>query len=184
MRRAIALQLSACALAALVPLATFATRASRAQTASAPAAAAETAVAWPASFEGRALTPLPLGERDQRFARDFPGQVGRFHDGQRELILRHVARPTRRLHPASDCLRAVGFAIEPLPARRGPDGTAWGCFAARRGAGAAEHLTVCEQIRDAAGHTWPDASSWYWPALAGGTAGPWWSTTMVEARSR
>ena len=184
MRRAITLQLAACALAATVPLATFLARASRAQTASALTDATFT---WPATFEGRPLTQLPLGERDQRFARDFPGQVGRFHDGQRELILRHVARPTRRLHPASDCLRAVGFAIEPLPARRGPDRTTWGCFAATRasGAGAAEHLTVCEQIRDATtGHTWPDASSWYWPALAGSTTGPWWSTTMVEPAAR
>ena len=181
MRRAIALQLAACALAALVPLATFAAR--RRAAPRPPPRSPPPPSRWPTTFEGRPLTPLPLGERDQRFARDFPGQVGRFHDGQRELILRHVARPTRRLHPASDCLRAVGFAIEPLPARRGPDGTTWGCFAARRasGAGAAEHLTVCEQIRDATtGRTWPDASSWYWPALAGGTTGPWWSTTMVE----
>jgi len=184
MRRAVALQLAACALAALVPLATFAARRTRAETTTTLAAVA---VTWPATFEGRPLTPLPLGERDQRFARDFPGQVGRFHDGQRELILRHVARPTRRLHPASDCLRAVGFAIDPLPARRGPDGTTWGCFAARRGDGArpAENLTVCEQIRDATtGRTWPDASSWYWPALAGGTTGSWWSTTVVEPGAR
>jgi len=87
-------------------------------------------------------------------------------------------RPTRRLHPASDCLRAVGYAIDPLPARRGSDGAAWGCFAAQR---AAERLMVCDQIRDAAGHVWPDASSWYWPALTGASAGPWWSTTLVEA---
>jgi hypothetical protein len=184
MRGAISLQLAACALAATVPLVTFLAGAGRAQTASALTAGA---VAWPGTFEGRPLRPLPLSERDQRFARDFPGHVGRFHDGQRELILRHVVHPTRRLHPASDCLRAVGFAIEPLPARRGPDGATWGCFAATRGAGprAAEDLTVCEQIRDATtGRTWPDASSWYWPALAGGTSGPWWSTTMVETRAR
>ena len=56
-------------------------------------------------------------------------------------------------------------------------GTAWGCFIARKqGSG----LTVCEQIRDAGGRTWPDPSSWYWPALTGGSPGPWWSTTIVE----
>jgi len=184
MRRGFALQLSACVLAAVVPLATFAARGVGADTTTRPA---PIAVAWPTIFEGRRLTALPLGERDQRFARDFPGQVGRFHDGQRELILRHVARPTRRLHPSSDCLRAVGFAIDPLPARRGPDGTTWGCFAARRGdcARPTDSLTVCEQIRDATtGRTWPDASSWYWPALAGGTVGPWWSTTVVEPGMR
>jgi hypothetical protein len=175
MRRAIGLQLIACALAATVPLVTSAVRSGRNQAVAAPAAAA---VTWPATFEGRPLTPLPLGERDQRFARDFPGSVARFHDGQRELILRHIAEPTRRLHPASDCLRAVGFAIEPLPARRAPDGSAWGCVAAARGA--AERLTVCEQIRDARGRTWPDASSWYWAALTRGSDGPWWSSTVVE----
>jgi hypothetical protein len=166
--RSVALQLIACVAAALAP---FATRVARERT---PATGA---VVWPTTFEGRALVRLPLGPRDERFARDFPGQIARFHDGRRELILRHIMEPTRRLHPASDCLRAVGFSIDPLPARRAPDGTSWGCFAANR---APEHLTVCEQIRDAAGHTWPDASSWYWPALAGSSAGPWWSTTVVE----
>jgi hypothetical protein len=43
-------------------------------------------------------------------------------------------------------------------------------------------MTVCEQIRDAAGRTWPEPSSWYWPALAGRSQGPWWSTTVVETQ--
>ena len=62
-------------------------------------------------------------------------------------------------------------------ARRGPDGTAWGCFTARK---QGDGLAVCEQIRDAGGRTWPDPSSWYWPALTGGSQGPWWSTTIVK----
>lgn len=80
---------------------------------------------------------------------------------------------------AASLRRAIGFTVEPQPARRGPDGTAWGCFIARK---QADSLTVCEQIRDAAGRTWPDPSSWYWPALTGGSQGPWWSTTIVEPR--
>jgi hypothetical protein len=140
------------------------------------ASAAAADFAWPKEFQGRTLRELPLTDRDRRFAEDFPGRIGRFTDGGRELIIRYTARATRRLHPASDCLKAIGFSVEPLPARRGPDGTAWGCFTARRQQGA---LSVCEQIRDAAGHTWPDPSSWYWSALAGGS-GPWWSTTIVE----
>jgi len=168
--RALGLHLIVCALAAAAP---FVPRPPR------PAAAAPFAwpAAFPSQFEGRALTALPLGERDRRFADDFPGQIGRFSDGAREIILRHTTRATRRLHPASDCLRASGFAIDPLPARRGPDGRTWGCFAARKPPDA---LRVCEQVRDAAGRSWPDPSAWYWPALTGASPGPWSSTTIVE----
>ena len=171
--RALAPFLLACALAAAAPLLPRPSRASAAGPASPPHAA----FAWPTRFEERALTEMPLGERDRRFAADFPGRIGRFSDGSREIVLRFTTQATRRLHPASDCLKAIGFAIEPLPARRGPDGSAWGCFAARKPGDA---LRVCEQIRDAAGRTFSDASSWYWPALMGSSPGPWWSTTIVE----
>jgi hypothetical protein len=172
--RALAPVLAVCALAAAAPLLP---RPSRAQ---APATKATTPVAWPPTeFEGHSLTELPLTGRDRRFADDFPGRIGRFTDGTRELILRATERATRRLHPASDCLKATGFTVEPLPARRGPDGTTWGCVAARKQADA---LTICEQIRDADGHRWPDPSSWYWAALTGTSRGPWWSTTVVETQ--
>jgi hypothetical protein len=174
--RALAIYLIPCALAAAAPLLPRPSRARPAAT----VAAATAPFAWPAQFQGRPLTELPLTGRDRRFADDFPGHIGRFSDGTREIILRYTDRATRRLHPASDCLRASGFAIEPLPARRGPDGAAWSCFAARRGA---EGLTICEQIRDADDHSWPEPSSWYWPALAGASRGPWWSTTIVERQS-
>jgi len=141
------------------------------------ATAGDADLAWPAEFEGRPLTELPLTGRDRRFADDFPGRIGHFTDGTRELIIRVTTRATRRLHPASDCLKAIGFTIDPLPARRGPDGTTWGCFAARR---RAERLVVCEQIRDQRGATWPDPSSWYWPALTGASSGPWWSVSVIE----
>ena len=171
--RVAAVYLILCALAAAAPLLP---RRSHAQPdAAAPGAEA---FAWPNRFEGRPLTELPLAGRDRRFADDFPGRVGRFSDGQREIIMRFTTHATRRLHPASDCLQAIGFAIEPLPARHGPDDKTWGCFRARK---QADSLTVCEQIRDTSGRSWPDVSSWYWPALTGGSPGPWWSTTIVEA---
>jgi hypothetical protein len=172
--RAICLYLIVCVLAAAAPLLP---RRSHAGSTRHDAAAAAP-ITWPTHFEGRPLKELPLTARDRRFADDFPGRIGRFSDGSREIILRFTTRATRRLHPASDCLQGIGFAVEPLPARRAPDGTAWGCFAARK---QADVLTVCEQIRDATGRAWLDASSWYWPALAGQSQGPWWSTTIVEA---
>lgn len=167
--RTLVVYLATCGLAALVPL--LPRPGERPQ--SAP-------VAFPASFEGRPLHELPLGERDRRFARDFPGRIGLYSDGRRQIVLRYITRATRRVHPIADCLKAVGYAIEPRPARRGPDGTTWSCLSATR---KDERLEVCEQLRDAAGATWPDPSTWYWPALVGASRGPWWSTTIVEAQS-
>ena len=46
--------------------------------------------------------------------------------------MRFTTQATRRLHPASDCLAAIGFAISRCPRAAGRDGTAWGCFAARK----------------------------------------------------
>jgi len=51
-------------------------------------------------------------------------------------------------------------------------------FTATRGA---EQLLVSEQIYDESGRTWPDASSWFWSASLGQSAGPWWAVTIVEA---
>lgn len=134
---------------------------------------------WPASFEARAITQLPLTSREEGFNRDFPGRIGRFSDGNREIILRWVASPTRRLHPASDCFKASGYTIDPLPLAQSGDGTGMGCFRAGRGG---EVLRVCELIRTdkAGGQTWPDASSWYWDALFGNAEGPWWSVVVAE----
>lgn len=134
---------------------------------------------WPSRHAGRALHPLPLGAREAAFARDFPGRVGHFHDGERQLVLRYVDRATRRLHPASDCFRGSGYAVAPRPVRRDPDGRRWSCFAAAR---ASESLVVCERIDGPDGRSWSDVSSWYWSALA--ADGPWWSITVVEPAPR
>jgi hypothetical protein len=131
---------------------------------------------WPAQYEGRALTPLPLSARENQFIQDFPGRVGRFSDGRRELVLRWTTAPTRRLHPAADCFRGAGFTVTPQPAQRSAEGAAMSCFRASR---AGEALDVCEHVRDAQGNSWPDAGAWYWHALLGG-GGPWWS--VVTAR--
>jgi hypothetical protein len=131
---------------------------------------------WPAQYEGRALTPLPLSARESQFAQDFPGRVARFSDGTRELVLRFTTAPTRRLHPAADCFRGAGFTVAPQPMQRNADGLTMSCFRATR---AGEALDVCEQVRDEQGNSWPDAGAWYWHALLGG-GGPWWS--VVTAR--
>ena len=131
---------------------------------------------WPARFEGRALVRLPAAPEDSLLARRFPGHVARFSDGRRHIVLRQVNAPTRRLHPAGDCFRATGHAIGPSPMRLTGGGPA-SCFTATR---AGRIFRVCEQVRGPDGRSWPDISSWYWPALAGTAEGPWLAVLTVE----
>ena len=100
---------------------------------------------------------LPLSAREQGFARQFPGHIARFADSRHEWIVRVIDKPTRMLHPATDCFRGLGYTVTPL--------------------------RVCERIFDAQSGRWTDASSWYWSALltrADHTMGPWWAVTRVE----
>lgn len=136
-------------------------------------------VRWPSHYEGRPLTELPLSKREEAFVRNFPGHVARFTDGRREVIIRRVDAPTRRLHSAADCLRAIGYDMTPLPARTDATGMVMSCMRAKRGN---EILEVCEIIRDGKGASWPDVSQWYWSALFSTQGGPWWSYSVAEAR--
>jgi hypothetical protein len=132
---------------------------------------------WPLEYEGRPLRQMPLTQRETAFTRDFPGRIGRFSDGKREIIIRWIGAPTRRLHSAADCLRGAGYGVMPLSARKNADGHAMGCFRASRGTDA---MRVCEVIRDERGAAFPDVSAWYWNALLGATGAPWWSFVVAE----
>src|SRR6185295_16127627 len=63
----------------------------------------------PSEWDGRVLRPLALSAVEQRFASQFPGQVARLTDGKQVLVWREVKRPTRMLHPESDCYRGLGY---------------------------------------------------------------------------
>lgn len=130
---------------------------------------------WPATFEGRPLTTLPLTPREERFAGGFPGRIGRFTDGKREIILRWVDAPTRMLHPAADCFKGSGYRVLPLPISRNASGDPMGCFRAEKGD---EAMTVCESVSDGRVRTWSDVSAWYWSSLLGESTGPWWSIVV------
>ena len=133
---------------------------------------------WPAAYEGRALVELPLTPREAAFVQDFPGRVGRFTDGRREIIIRWLGAPTRKRHSAADCFRGSGYAITPIAARKGSDGTTMGCFRATlRGAS----MTVCEVIRDERGGSWSDVSAWYWDGMLRSSAPPWWSFVVAQS---
>ena len=131
---------------------------------------------WPDRFEGKTLTELPLTELEQRFATDFPGRIGRFTDGQREIVIRWVTQATRKLHPASDCFQGIGYSVKPLALHRDKTGSLWSSFAATKGD---ERLRVYERIHDNSGETWTDVSAWYWSAIRT-DHGSWWSITVAE----
>lgn len=143
-----------------------------------------TAWEWPSQWEGAAVRPLSLGPVEQRFARQFPGAIARMTDGERVLVLRHVSAPTRMLHPAEDCYRALGYGIASARLEHDAHAQLWRCFTATRQRGPA--LRVCERTTDAQGRAFTDTSAWYWAALRGQSTGPWLAVTTatpIAARS-
>jgi hypothetical protein len=148
-----------------------------------PAAAVvarSSAIEWPTHFRGQPLTQLPPTALEERFAVRFPGAVARFTDGEQLLIARHVRRPTRLLHPASDCFRAAGYAVAGAQAAVDAQGVRWRCFVASRGG---ERLRVCERISerldDAGEPGWTDVSAWFWDAQFRRSGSAWWALTVV-----
>jgi hypothetical protein len=135
----------------------------------------QASIAWPTHFRDQPLTQLPLGALEQRFARRFPGAIARYTDGRHILIVRHVTRPTRQLHPAEDCFRAVGYRIDRARPMIDDDRVEWGCFIATLDG---RRVRVCERIH-ASGNDqhWTDVSAWFWASQYGG--GPWWALTLV-----
>lgn len=131
----------------------------------------------PANFEGRALVPVPPNANDAAFARDFPGRLSVFRQGERQVLWREVLQPTRALHSSLDCLRATGWSVKEKPVFTDADGGWWG---AAEATGPAGTRRVRERIADAAGRTWTDVSSWWWAATMGDTRGPWTAITVIE----
>ncbi len=132
---------------------------------------------WPAALAGRPLESHALSAREQRFARSLSGRIGRFTDGNREIVIRWVTRATRRLHPAADCFKGLGYTVRPTPLWTDADGNHWATIEVARGH---DVFRVRERIHDCHGSAWTDVSSWYWAALLGTTEGPWWTITVTD----
>ena len=133
---------------------------------------------WTAAPIPSGLTPLALSPREAKFAQQFPGQIAAFTDGHSTWLVRWLSHPTRKLHPATDCLRATGYTVVPEPIFAAHDGTHWGTLTATRGS---EILLVRERIIDAQGHEFTDVSAWFWSAALEKSQGPWWCLTRIEA---
>lgn len=165
--------LGAMLLAAIAPLFASHGGPARANAASLPA--------WPHEFEGRPLMPVALTAEQRRLLADFPGAAARFSDGERDILMRWVTQPTRRLHPAEDCYRGWGFAVADSKIRADRDARRWRCFEVTRDGVTRQ---VCEQIRDGEGTSFTDVSSWYWDATLQKTQAPWLVVTVASAGSR
>jgi hypothetical protein len=140
------------------------------------------------SFPGWTSAPIPtgssnipLGPREARFAADFPGKIGAFTGGERTYVVRWIRTPTRKLHPAADCLRGLGYDVHPMPIFVAADGSHWGASSAQR---RYERLRVSERIIDSTDREWTDVSAWFWSAVLGHSTGPWWAITILEPADR
>lgn len=134
-------------------------------------------------WHGVPLRPLALSDVELRFAKHFPGTITRMTDDRQTLVLRTVNKPTRMLHPATDCYRGLGYRIVneqlEVQASAGEDASAdvlWRCFVAQRHG---RSVRVCERIEDATGQGFTDTSSWYWASIAGQSQGPWTAVTVA-----
>ena len=132
---------------------------------------------WPQMVMGQTITPVPLTKKESEWFSTFPGRAARFQSYQTDLFIRWIERPTRRLHPVKDCLKATGYLVTPAPLQEDRDGTLWGCVHAEK---QGSTYRVCEQIRDAKGQHFSDVSSWFWQSALGKSQGPWWSTAYME----
>jgi len=132
---------------------------------------------WPPYFEGKVLKKLKLSESEESFNNGFPGRIAKLSDGEKILIIRWVTHETRKLHPAIDCFKSVGYEVQILPLWVDKDGQRWSRFEAMING---EKALVYERIFDNDGKSWSDVSAWYWEALLGQTVAPWWAITVVE----
>jgi hypothetical protein len=171
MRRSYIFYLVACALVTAIPYLNL-------QSESAASGPVEVLFpGWPTRFEGKTLTPLALTELEKRFNIGFPGRIGRFSDGEREIIVRWVTEATRKMHPASDCFQGLGYTVKPLALHRDDKGLLWASFNATKGD---NRLRVYERIYNESGESWTDVSAWYWAAMRYSGNGPWWAITVAE----
>lgn len=132
---------------------------------------------WPTEFQGRQITQVPMLPREQKFYENFNGQIARFTDGHKQIVIRWVGEGNTEFHLTSRCFRAIGYDLKPQPAYKDEFGDLWGVFCATR---RDEVLNVRERIVDAQNNCWTDESAWRWDTYWNHTTGPWWAYTVAD----
>ncbi|MDF1714354.1 MAG: exosortase/archaeosortase family protein [Akkermansiaceae bacterium] len=128
-------------------------------------------------YRGLPVEEIPLSSREKTFAKDFPGKLRAYRVGNDSLIVRHVTRATRMLHPSYHCLKAEGFSISNSGLKTDHDGHPAATYHASLNK---EKYLVTETIKscDDSRH-WSDVSAWYWYALFNPNSGPWVAETRL-----
>ena len=130
------------------------------------------------SYQGIPVTRVALNKAEETFYRDFPGTIAVYQTGQHKLIVRQINRATRKLHPASHCLRAEGFGTGSETVVKDEDGVAWLSYSITRHG---EIFHVKEHITcPTSGRSWPEISAWFWHAFLNPSDGPWEAVTVIE----
>ncbi len=128
-------------------------------------------------YQGRAVEEIPLSEKEEIFAKNFPGQLKVYRIENGTLILRRITKASRMLHPSYHCLKAEGFSISNSSLKKTPEGQALLQYQVTRGA---ERFLVTESIRNLDGSRhWTEVSAWYWHALFHPDSGPWEAETLI-----
>ncbi|MDH3346708.1 MAG: hypothetical protein OEM02_01220 [Desulfobulbaceae bacterium] len=134
---------------------------------------------WPETVEGRSIKALPLTDEEKAWHENFPGHIGRFTDGEHEIIIRWTDRATRKLHFADICLKGTGYTVQTRPLLVDSRGNHWAQNLAQQNG--KKTLEIRERIYDEQNNSWSDSSSWYWAALLKRTHGPWWAVTISKS---
>ena len=131
-------------------------------------------------YQGAPLTQIPLTPAEKNFYGNFPGSIAVYESADFKLIVRRVNRATRKLHPASHCLRAEGFRIGEKTVI--DEGRAlWISYSAIRDS---DSYLVTEHIScPATQQSWPEISAWYWHAFFHSGDGPWEAVAVISKPS-
>lgn len=154
------------------------------------ATASTTTVAWPKTWQGQTLSPIPLPSEWDSFLSGFPGAWAQFRVGDtgKVVLMRYCTIATRMLHPAENCYLALGGDCTPMPSLRDEQGHVWSRFEYTAPDGAKRTVSQCyfalseidtsrqlparvddvsDWLRSAT--SWSDASAWYWASSMPGS---------------
>lgn len=131
---------------------------------------------WDKTFNGKLLKEIPLNENEKKFLIDFPGKINKFTDGERQIIMRYIENPTRKLHSSSDCYKGIGYKIKYEPIEIDKDKIKWSSFIVKKGD---KKLKIKERIYKQ-GKNWTDVSSWYWENIFNKNTLPSIAVTIIE----
>jgi exosortase/archaeosortase family protein len=131
-------------------------------------------------FYGHPITKIALSPVEENFYAHFPGSIAIYEGRDFKLIVREVTRATRKLHPASHCLRAEGFHIGDKTTITDDEENRWLTYTASRNG---NEWNVRERITQKTdGKQWTEISAWYWHAFFHPKEGVWIAeTTIVPA---